>query len=297
VSERFNFYDIYGYLIPGLTLVTLLWLPFGIIQPSSLNAGLGAAAAAVLVGYIVGHFVAATAGGLISAKTARSKDGQPAFPSIVLLNPSDDKLNPELKTRLAKNVAASFSLDLHVGEEADDHIGNIRQAAFFLCRPVVNKITAYPEQFEGLYAMMSSVAIDFALGFAYMLGWTAACYVNFADATLVAYAGIALALLAVVAFAVRDARTPRNAVSALALLFFCCAYVLGLQTAIPPDRMPVFPIIAALCLAASFRFKSQYRYFANEFAKAVWTYFPDTPASSLGHGAVRKDVGEGASGR
>lgn len=29
--ERFNFYDIYGYLLPGATLVGLLWLPFGII--------------------------------------------------------------------------------------------------------------------------------------------------------------------------------------------------------------------------------------------------------------------------
>ena len=29
--EKFNFYDIYGYLLPGLVLIGLFWLPFGLI--------------------------------------------------------------------------------------------------------------------------------------------------------------------------------------------------------------------------------------------------------------------------
>lgn len=29
--EKFNFYDIYGYLIPGLVLIGLLWVPIGLL--------------------------------------------------------------------------------------------------------------------------------------------------------------------------------------------------------------------------------------------------------------------------
>jgi len=30
--ERFNFFDVYGYLLPGGLLMVLTWLPFGLIS-------------------------------------------------------------------------------------------------------------------------------------------------------------------------------------------------------------------------------------------------------------------------
>jgi hypothetical protein len=304
VSERFNFYDIYGYLIPGLALLTLLWLPFAMINPGLMKASLAAAAAAVVVGYIVGHFVAATAGDLISAKTARAQDGKPEYPSIVLLNPSDHKLSRDLKKRLARLVWAQFSLDLHLDKEADKEIGEIRQAAFYLCRPIVNKVTAYPEQFQGLYAMMSALTIVFALGFFYMLGWSIAAYWVLSPAGTVAQFGVALLLFATIVYAAGGSGMPMLAVlrqrmpwlaalqkrvpilavvpkrarltalAILALLLALSGYSMGTQAAVPTSFAPALLAIALLCLAASFRFYSQYGYFANEFAKSVWTYFP-----------------------
>ena len=303
MSERFNFYDIYGYLIPGLVLVTLLWLPFAMINPRLMKASLGAAAAALVVGYIVGHFIAATAGDLISARTARDQDGNAEYPSIVLLNPSSHKLSLSLKKRLADMVRIQFALQLQVDKEADKEIGEIRQAAFYRCRPIVNKITAYPEQFKGLYAMMSALTIAFALGFCYMLGWSVAAYWDIFPVMIVAQFGIVILLLATVVYAaggvgmplftalqrrapwldtlrkrlpllaVVPKRARLTALAILSLLLTLSGYVMGTSAAIPSGYALALLVIALLCLTAAFRFYSQYGYFANEFAKSVWTYF------------------------
>lgn len=55
VIERFNFYDIYGYLLPGATLVGLLWLPFGIINRSWPAAQLAATVFVLGFSYVIGH--------------------------------------------------------------------------------------------------------------------------------------------------------------------------------------------------------------------------------------------------
>lgn len=329
MSQRFNFYDIYGYLIPGLTFVTLLWLPFGIINPALVNPSLTAAAALVVVGYIVGQAIVALSGGLMVGKVLRTKDGTSEQPSVVLLNRSDTQIERSLKELIACNVRKRFRLDVRIDEDLSDdpQIRDDRQAAFFLCRVIVNKLTGYAEQFQGLYSMSSGLTIVFALGFFYLIGWVAAYYLRSPIGISVAYPIAWVLLIATVVLAARvalasTARRPNigapnsrpqpeepksrarsNDVDAAAtpsrraqkgkprlrslqtrtagiasllfgLLLTCCAYLLGTRIAIPCDRVAAFPAIAALCLAASFRFYSQYRHFATEFAKAVWKYFP-----------------------
>lgn len=55
--ERFNFYDVYGYLLPGLVLTALLGLPFWIAGRLTPPAQFASAALAIVIGYVLGHFV------------------------------------------------------------------------------------------------------------------------------------------------------------------------------------------------------------------------------------------------
>jgi hypothetical protein len=49
-----NFYDIYGYLIPGLTLAIVLRLPYGLITGSWPESSWTSALIAVVIGYVLG---------------------------------------------------------------------------------------------------------------------------------------------------------------------------------------------------------------------------------------------------
>ena len=74
--ERFNFYDIYGYLLPGATLVGLLWLPFGIITGVWPTAQLSEAVFVLVFSYVIGHVLHT-----ISSKAVPSmvRDGDASF--------------------------------------------------------------------------------------------------------------------------------------------------------------------------------------------------------------------------
>ena len=53
--ERFNFYDVYGYLLPGLALLGLVWLPFLILKHKWPENELLSAVVVLAIGYVVGH--------------------------------------------------------------------------------------------------------------------------------------------------------------------------------------------------------------------------------------------------
>ena len=55
--ERFNFYDIYGYLLPGLALVGFGWLPFGLLSRSFPKNELLSAVLVLAFGYVLGHLL------------------------------------------------------------------------------------------------------------------------------------------------------------------------------------------------------------------------------------------------
>ncbi len=59
--DRFNFYDVYGYLLPGLALVALFGLPGLMIVEELPSSELVSALAAVAVGYVVGQLAHAFA--------------------------------------------------------------------------------------------------------------------------------------------------------------------------------------------------------------------------------------------
>src|SRR3989338_1398883 len=55
--DRLNFYDLYGYLIPGLTLLGFLWLPFHLGTTVRLPSEWASAFAAAVLGYVAGHLL------------------------------------------------------------------------------------------------------------------------------------------------------------------------------------------------------------------------------------------------
>src|SRR4051794_30126801 len=55
--ERLNFYDVYGYLLPGSFLLFLLWLPFGIVTGAWPPGEVTSALIAVVIAYITGHLL------------------------------------------------------------------------------------------------------------------------------------------------------------------------------------------------------------------------------------------------
>jgi hypothetical protein len=55
--ERFNFYDIYGYLLPGAVLLSLGWLPVGIVTGEWPPAEIELALIGGIVSYLLGHLL------------------------------------------------------------------------------------------------------------------------------------------------------------------------------------------------------------------------------------------------
>jgi hypothetical protein len=55
VLERFNFYDVYAYLIPGLVLMGLAWLPYMVLGAPLPEGAVSEALVVVATAYVVGH--------------------------------------------------------------------------------------------------------------------------------------------------------------------------------------------------------------------------------------------------
>ena len=53
--EKFNFFDVYVYLLPGMALLGLIWLPFGIVAGKWPPADWSSALLLLAAAYIVGH--------------------------------------------------------------------------------------------------------------------------------------------------------------------------------------------------------------------------------------------------
>src|SRR5437016_14080920 len=95
MSERFNFYDVYGYLIPGFVLLGLIWLPIRIVTGEAPSLDFGDALSGLLGAYVLGH--------VLSTVTAL------AFPSGRRIAPGDIRRpSDDLLDRSASSSPASY---------------------------------------------------------------------------------------------------------------------------------------------------------------------------------------------
>jgi hypothetical protein len=161
--SKFNFYDVYGYFLPGLVLLTLLWLPFGIIDRVWPGGELVTALIAIPFAYVVGHVLQTMAVPAFPS-TGRDSQGNRRYPSDIILDPEDNTFSPEFKEKLVNRIKSQFEIDV-TGKPPT--VSARRQDAFFLCRSVLikGKTVSYGEQFEGMYALMRGLGASFLLGF------------------------------------------------------------------------------------------------------------------------------------
>ena len=177
--EKFNFYDIYGYLLPGLMLVGLLWTPFGLFWRAWPQQEISSAILLFLLAYIAGHFIQGFAFVIIPSKT--NKFGAYREFSDLLLDNDDLTLAQQTKYRINELSKKHFGLDLETGADskvAQNSISRRRSSAFFQARSALLKYkgerASYWEQFEGLYALMRGATMAAAAATFYFLGWAIA---------------------------------------------------------------------------------------------------------------------------
>lgn len=177
--EKFNFYDIYGYLMPGLVLTGLLWLPFGVLWHIWPKAEFSSAILVLLFAYVLGHVMQSLR---VPTSEMQDKKGCWRHPSNVLLDHDNTALAVETKDKILALSEKYFEIDLRPKQndpkDSLKHVDGRRESAFFQARSALlknkgEKTSVYWEQFEGLYAMMRNIMLASAAGAFYFLGWSA----------------------------------------------------------------------------------------------------------------------------
>ena len=205
--KNFNFYDVYGYFLPGFVLLAVLWLPFGIFEGHWPQAEFSSALVAVIAGYIVGHILQAIAQNTIPS-TIKDIRGKRRLPSDILLDANLLSLPLGNRQQLSALILSRFELDVNINlnratatAEELKQVSSIRNDALLLCRATLihNKVASYAEQFEGLYALMRGLAAAFGLGIVYHLGWATSRLLSPGWEETVGIAISAMLLIAIVA--------------------------------------------------------------------------------------------------
>jgi hypothetical protein len=167
VIKNFNFYDIYGYLIPGLAVLGVFWLPFGLAAGAWPAQEWSSALIVIVLAYIVGH--------LLQTFTHIALPDQfgGRYPSDTLLDAKDKRFTHEFKRLLCEKINEVFKLKADYHENGAGAVMESRGIAFFLCRSALMqcKAGAYAEQAQGMYVLARGLSAAFALGAALHFGW------------------------------------------------------------------------------------------------------------------------------
>lgn len=289
--ERFNFYDIYGYLLPGTLLFGLLWLPFGLSQGLPANE-LSTTLLLLVLSYVAGHVLQTIATAVVPSKVL-DKQGELRQRSNVLLDADDTQFSADFKKDLGEKIKKAFHVEV-MGD--DEKHRSSRNAAFFQARAYLirAKCASYVEQFEGLYAMMRGLGCAFYLGTAYLAGWALSFHWKTSGVGYgiwwVLAAGVAGALVAahlaqyIDTHPAVDKQQKRlqqerltEAMNFLAVCTMLLALGLGyfLGTWKPAPAPTEFFLWAAMPIAwiAAMRCLQAYRNHAQNFAETVWREF------------------------
>jgi hypothetical protein len=310
--EKFNFYDIYGYVLPGFVLGGLVWMPFGVAFHKWPATDISSAILALMLAYIVGMLIQTLASNLI-ASTIRDTFGKQRYPSAVLLDHQDGTFVAETKTMIGKLCKSLFKLEVRAGDDLKDlteeelnSVSRLRNAAFSQARSTLiqNSKKSYVEQFEGLYALMRGISVALAAGCLFYLGWGGSALVKAGSVSevwknVLALDGTMVLLLIFLVFtlafslppaAEKKAVAPGGAkpksnlrvrllsacLGAVALLsgLLAARWMANVKVSAPIYHPNFLLLVLALGLAAaSVRCYGAYKIFAKEFAKSVWLDF------------------------
>jgi hypothetical protein len=279
--DKFNFYDIYGYVLPGAAFLAALWIPFGLVRHSWPSSEWSSALIAAVFAYIVGHLIQSVATNAIPSWKAKSTDTTIRYPSEVYLDASNTELPTPAKQKINELMKAQFGLNLRVDQSGDSTIDKVRNNAFLLARQILiqGKAVSYAEQFQGMYALTRGLVSVFALAFVYWVGWAAAIVKNrwIVNGAVLVMAGSVLILMIISAVMLRnilDAPRKRKfelAYAAILLIsFLAIGYVLGVRYTATRGQSALLAFIAACAFIASLRAYGAYNFFAGRFASTVW---------------------------
>lgn len=275
--ERFNFYDVYGYLIPGVTFLGLVWLPFGLVTqkwpPAEFLSALAALVALVL-GYIVGHIIQILSKIAIPSKK-KDKDGVRRHPSYLLLEEIDTKFSPELRKRIVDRIQWRFGIDVSSSGNPDQRLReNRRNDAFLLCRTTLIKegIASYAEQFQGMYVLMRGLTTAFGLASAYHLGWLLVMWLPASIDPFVLETSIILIILSFVLTFVLMCLTEK-AIWAIGIVFPTIGIQLAWGRDISPDTWFFLLVTFLTSVFATVKCYGAYQSLAGTFAETVYRDF------------------------
>jgi len=290
--DKFNFYDVYGYFLPGAALLAVLWIPLGLMRKAWPPADWSSAIISAAVAYILGHLLQNVATNAIpSARKER-------YPSEIYLDHDNTELPQPLKTKIAYFVQQQFGLYLQIdknGPGDEKSIDKVRNNAFLCARQTLiqGKSVSYAEQFQGMYALTRGLFSVLALGSAYWLGWAAGTVrspwlINAAiivsTVTLLALAIIPVVVRLVVSKPIAGRRIELGYACLLLLAFLVTGYLLSLRYQTPATESALLVFLAAGALIGCVRAYGAYKSFAGRFASTVWRDYlvynvkPQSPA-------------------
>lgn len=279
--ERFNFYDLYGYLIPGFVWLLVLGFPFQ-LQFSIGEFSAGMLTASLIIGYVVGHLLSGLARQALPSSRYLVND-QKVQKSVAILAPDyrgDDRMPDELSLELGKCFAARF----HFNPVAPFDLAGAKQM-FFLCRAALAhaKLGAYVEQYQGMGSLTRSLALATWTGGFYYASWvTLSTLHRIVDERSVqsVLPLVSLAIAVLMANAVKNSLKGEGAINLTGTECMTVAGVLLMVAAAHSWWSPLnsrqshqLAIAAAAMWIASLRFKNASESFEASLAMAVFRDF------------------------
>lgn len=289
--DKFNFYDIYGYFLPGALLLLLAWAPIGLVSNVWPAGDWSSAVIGVVLAYISGHMLQMFAGKVIPSSVEKGADKQDRFPSERLLDSDNGRISFEAKTEIAGLIKEKFTLDVAIGEKnaapsKTKMLDLVRRDAFFLARHslILGKDAGYAEQFEAMYSLTRGMAAAMGLAVAYYLGWvltvTAAAWAGLA-AVIAVTLGLLLAINASALLNMPSLSLPpewsrrleRLCAFGLLVASMGIGYGLGRHYHVTSRHAAALLLCAGAALLGSLRSYNAYRSFIETFSLTVWRDF------------------------
>src|ERR1041384_1631273 len=106
MNIKFNFYDIYGFALPGFLLLAALWLPFGLIKHNWPDVQFSSALVGVIFAYFTGLVLYFVANFTLPSDLYSGR-----YPSTALLDPEDPIFAYKVKVKLEEQIHLLFGLD------------------------------------------------------------------------------------------------------------------------------------------------------------------------------------------
>jgi hypothetical protein len=130
MMDRFNFYDIYGDVLPGTLLLGIFWLPFGLTTMSLPSSELSSTLLLLVLAYIAGHLMQMVALMVAPIMVLDTKDKKRTRSSVIL-DQDNTVFSNDFKKRLGKLIENAFDLKI-MGAEEEAILD--RETAFYQAR-------------------------------------------------------------------------------------------------------------------------------------------------------------------